>query len=157
MSSTTSSTSATTRTEACVKVEAMNSQIGVIDDIFIYPSVLNANVSDLVPGRNGVNFPETVLRPNITILFNRIGNLFFVEIPPQSYSNVKTIFVEFFNAQGQLINSSTSPADLPQLPDNFEVDDVSKLVVHLIATTDGKSPKNVTIDAIGCFFQGKFK
>ena len=73
----------------------MNPQIGVIDDIFIYPTSVNANASDLVPGRNGVNFPETVLQPNITILFSRVGTIFFVQVPPQSQSNVQQIFVEF--------------------------------------------------------------
>jgi hypothetical protein len=140
-----------------VKVEAMNPQIGVIDDIFIQPSTLQINASNLVPGRDGVDFPETVLTPNITVLFSRVGNLFFIQIPPESQSNVRQIYVEFFDQDGRLINSSTSPANSPQLDNNFEVDDVSEIVIHLIATSDGKSPKNVTIDVIGCFFEGKKK
>ena len=150
----TGSKSTTTHPGACVKVEAMNPQIGVIDDIYIYPSSLNGNASELVAGRKGVNFPETVLRPNITVVFNRVGNLFFIQVPPQSQSNVQQIYVEFFNPQGQLINSYTSPANSPQLPNNYEVDNVIKVVIHLISTSDGTSPKNVTLDIIGCFFEG---
>lgn len=148
--------SITSYTEECVKVEAMNPQIGVIDDIFIYPPLLNVNTNDLIPGGNGVDFPETELNPNITILFSRVGNLFFVQIPPESQSNVKQILVEFFNPQGQLINSFTSPADSPQTPTNFEVDNVLKIVIYPIATSDGKSAKNVTINIIGCFFECKY-
>jgi hypothetical protein len=148
------STSTTSTAEVCVKVEAMNPQIGVIDDIFIYPSSLDVYTDDLVPGQNGVDFPETELLPNITIVFSRVGSVFSVQVPPESQSNVNQIFVEFFNPQGQLINSITSPVNSPQLPDNLEVDNVLEIVIHLIATSDGLSPKNVTIDVIGCFFEG---
>ncbi|CAF2400006.1 unnamed protein product [Rotaria sp. Silwood2] len=153
ISSTIVSTPTSTRAGVCVKVQAMNPRIGVIDDIVIYPPSLSANANDLVPGRNGLNFPETESRPNITILFNRVGTVSFVQIPPESQSNVQQIFVEFFNPLGELITSSTSPTNLPQLANDLEVNDVLKVVIHLITTSDGTSPKSVTIDVIGCFFE----
>ncbi|CAF3360715.1 unnamed protein product [Rotaria sp. Silwood1] len=153
ISSTILSSSTSTSAGTCMKVQAMNPQIGVIDDIVIYPLSLNANANDLVPGRNGLSFPETETRPNITILFNRVGTISFVQIPAETQSNVQQILVEFFNPLGQLITSSTSPANLPQLANDLEVNDVLKVVIHLIATSDTKSPKNVTLDVIGCFFE----
>ena len=132
----------------------MNPKIGIIDDIFIYPSSLTVNTNDLVPGENGLSFPETELHPNITILFTRVGRLYFVQIPPDSQSNVQQIAVDFFNPQEKLISSYTSPTNSPQLSDNLEVDNVLKIAIHFIATKDGKSPKNITIDVIGCFFKG---
>ena len=119
----------------------MNPQRGVLDEISVSPTSLDINVDDLIPGRNGVDFPEDVLYPNITVLFSRVGNLFFVQIPSESQSNVQQIFVEFFNPNGQLISSYTSPANSPALPNNLEVDDVLTIVVHLTKTSDDKSPK----------------
>ena len=132
----------------------MNPQIGAIDEITIEPPV-NVNAEDLIPGRKGVSFPESVLYPNVTITFTRIGRLFFVQIPPESQSNVRQISVNFFNSQQKLVATYSSPANLPRLDNNIEVDDVLKIVVHFDATTDGRSPKNVTMDVIGCFFEGK--
>ena len=146
----------TNRTEACVKVAVLNPNIGVIDEIIINPKPSNGTVNDLVAGQAGINFSETTLRPNVTIIFNRIGNLFFVQIPPERLSNVDRIMVDFFNVDDELIRSITSTGNLPQLPNNLEVYNVLKIVVHFIRTRDGKSPKNITLDIIGCFFPSKY-
>ncbi|CAF0819035.1 unnamed protein product, partial [Rotaria sordida] len=153
ISRTTLSTSTSTRAGTCAKVQTMNPNIGVIGNIFTYPSSLNANVNNLAPGRNGLDFPKTELRPNITILFNRVGSISFVQIPPESQSNVQQIFVEFFNPLGRLITSYTSSDNIPRLAKDLDVNDVLKVVVHLIATSDRQSPKNVTLDVVGCFFE----
>lgn len=132
----------------------MNGQNGVIDDIYIEPK-FKVDVDDLVPGHKGVDFPKSALTPNITIVLSRVGEISFVQIPPESLSNVRQIRVEFFNVNGQLISVHTSPANLPKLEDGLQVENVAKIVIYLIATTDDKSPKNVTIDIIGCFFDGR--
>ena len=148
-----SSTATTTREGVCVKIQAMNPQNGVIDETFIEPK-LNVDVNGLVPGRKGVSFPESAPNPNITIVLSRVGEISFVQIPPESLSNVKQIRVEFFDVNGTLIAVYTSPANLPKLIASLKVENVAKIVIHLIATSDGLSPKNVTIDIIGCFFNG---
>ena len=136
-------------------MQAMNTQVGVIDEITIQPP-LNLHPEDLVPGRKGVDFPESVLHPNVTVTFSRVGRFFFVQVPPESQSNVRQISVDFFNAQQQLVATYTSLPDVPRLADKIEVDGIVKIVVHFDATTDGKSPKNVTMDVIGCFFEGNW-
>lgn len=148
-----SSTSGTsTHTNICVKIEAMNPQNGVVDETYLQPSI-SAHVEDLVPGRAGVDFPEGVLYPNVTITFARLGRLFFIQVPPESDSNVRQIAVDFYDVNRKLITTLASPTDSPILQNTVGVDDVFEIVIHLMGTTDGKSPKKVTIDVIGCFFE----
>ena len=132
----------------------MNPQNGVVDEIYLQPTV-SARAEDLVPGHSGISFPDAVLYPNITITFARLGRLFFIQVPPESNSNVRQIAVDFLDIDRKLITTLTSPANSPILQNNVDVDDVFEIVVHLVATTDGKSPKNVTLDVIGCFFEGR--
>ena len=149
-----SSTATTTREGVCVKIEAMNRQNGVIDEIYLEPA-LKVDVDDLIPGQKGVNFPESALYPNITILLSRVGEISFLQVPPESYSNVAQIQVEFYNGNDTLISTHISPANLPKLEDGLKVENVVKIVIRIVATIDGKSPKKLTIDIIGCFFNGK--
>lgn len=146
----------TSRTEACVRVAALNPNIGVIDEIIISPKPANGTVNNLVAGQGGVDFPETVLRPTITIIFNRLGDIFFVQIPPESLSNADRIKVDFFNINDELIKSVTSTGNVPQLPNNLEVYKVLKIVVQILRTKDGLSPKKVALDIIGCFYPSKY-
>ncbi|CAF0782230.1 unnamed protein product [Didymodactylos carnosus] len=140
-----------TEPRVCVKVQAMNPNIGVVDDIYSSPFV--QHIEQIVPGRSGINFPEGAAHYSVRIVFQRVGKMFFLQIPPESHSNVLQLAVDFYNSHNQSIKTITSPANRPQLDNNLQVEDVLSIVIHFFDTTDNKSPKNVTLDVIGCFYE----
>ncbi|CAF1645569.1 unnamed protein product, partial [Adineta ricciae] len=143
-------TSTTTGPSVCVKVEAMKSQANIIEDIYTTPE-LAVNVNDFAPGQTGVSFPEIAVNPNITIVFNRPGNLFVVKVPEESETNVQQIAVSFFDEDDNLIVAYTSPLDSPVLPSTLDVSNVWKIVIEIMSTFNDESPKNVTLSVVGCF------
>ena len=149
-----SSTSVTTGPSVCVKIEAMKSEATVVEDISTTPE-LAVSVSDFTPGQSGVSFPGTAVNPNITIVFNRPGNLFVVKVPEESETNVQQIAVSFFDENDNLIVAYTSPPDSPVLPNTLDVNNVWKIVIEIMSTFDDESPKNVTFSVVGCFSEGK--
>jgi hypothetical protein len=144
----------TKQTGVCVKVEAMSPQNGAIDEIIVRPP-LSVDARKLTTGQAGVSFPAEVLNPNITIVFSGLARLFYVGIPSGNLSNVQKISVDLLNSEKKVIATLISADKSPQIEIKLDADNIIQILIKVLATSDGKSPKNVLISVIGCFSKGR--
>ena len=122
------------------------------------------NKPDFQPTSNkGVSFPEDERSPTIIVTFGKPAEVQSVTIPRDKTpnSNVQQFEVTFYSPNGQKINekpilSSSSPKNdntkpatvhYSQIPSNNQV---SRVEITILYTTNGQSPKGVVLDIKAC-------
>ena len=112
---------------------------------------------------NGVSFPSNETTPTISVNFGKAAEVQSVVVPRDKTpnANVEQFEVTFYSPDGQKINqqpvkSTVSPSTDNKTSASLNPQDipsdkpVSRLDIKVLSTTDGQSPKGVTLDIKAC-------
>ena len=160
--STTAVTTGST-TKRCEEMQAVDEQIS--KQITVTPSdVPQKEKPEFQPtSKQGVSFPDNEKTPTIIVHFGKPAEVQSVSIPRDKTpgANVQQFEVTFYSPNGKKINdqpieSTSSPTndknkpahlDSTQIPSNTPV---SRVEITIVKTTNGESPKGVTLDIKAC-------
>ncbi|CAF3294158.1 unnamed protein product, partial [Rotaria sp. Silwood2] len=156
--STTEAVSGTT-TKTCQEMQAVDEAVSKNIIVTPNPLPIGENIKFQPTSQQGVSFGGNDRTPTITVNFGKPAEVHSVTLPRNQTpnGNVQQFEVTFYSPDGNKINDKpilsnsspnkdkTKPAELDssQIPSNTRV---SRVVITIVSTTNGESPKGVVLD-----------
>ncbi|CAF3717462.1 unnamed protein product, partial [Rotaria socialis] len=152
-----------TTTKRCKEMQAVDEAVSKNIIVTPNPLPIGENIKFQPTSQQGVSFGEDDRTPTITVNFGKPAEVQSVTLPRDRTpnGNVAQFEVTFYSPHGHKINhkpilSSSSPnenkkkpaeLDSSQIPSNTRV---SRVVITIVSTTNGESPKGVVLDIQAC-------
>ncbi|CAF4497898.1 unnamed protein product, partial [Rotaria socialis] len=163
VSTTQPSTRSGTTRNGCTEIQLVDEAVSKNIIVTPNPLPIGENIKFQPTSQQGVSFGENDRTPTITVNFGKPAEVQSVTLPRDRTpnGNVAQFEVTFYSPHGHKINhkpilSSSSPnenkkkpaeLDSSQIPSNTRV---SRVVITIVSTTNGESPKGVVLDIQAC-------